>query len=489
MRRRRQRKYGVAIMAGAWKMLGAREKSAFGLAGRQPRPALLPVLAAALLFSSAVSMPVQAESLSAALSAAYRNNPQLMAERANLRATDEGVAKAKSGWRPRVSVNGQMVRGVRKTTPLPGTSQDYNSQQIGITLQQPLFDGFKTAYGVKAAKAQVKAGRQNLLATEQQVLLDAVLAYMNVVRDAEIVRLRKVNVKVLRQQLRATRDRFNVGDVTRTDVSQARAALAGAQAQLAQAQAELANSRAAYEEVVGHKPRNLRFPRRLPKTLPRSLRSALDIAARRNPQVVAAAFGEQAARHAVEVAFGDLLPKLNLQAGLSYSRNKTEGSPASKTRDANIALALDVPLYSGGYNHANVREARHKAEAASLQVAVARRAVQKSVVQAWYNLQAAKRLISAATAQVQAARLAYQGVLEEYKAGSRTTLDVLNARQALNNARVELVKARAAKVSSAYALLAAMGGLTAARLGLAVARHDAAAHYERVKNKPWGTRD
>ena len=449
-----------------------------------------PLLAlAGAIFLSVMSLPVQAESLSAALAAAYRNNPQLMAARADLRATDEGVAKAKSGWRPQVSVNGQAAWGVRKTTPLPGAWQDYNSQQISITLKQPLFDGFKTTYGVKAAKAQVKAGQQDLLATEQQVLLDAVLAYMNVVRDAEIVRLRKVNVQVLRKQLLATRDRFNVGDVTRTDVSQAQAALAGAQAQLAQAQAELANSRATYEEVVGHKPRNLRFPRHLPKSLPRNLRSALDIAARRNPQVVAAAFGEQAALHAVEVAFGDLLPKLNLQAGLSYNRNKTEGSPASKTRDANIALALDVPLYAGGYNHANVREARHKAEAASLQVAVARRAVQKSVVQAWYNLQAAKRLIAAASAQVQAAKLAYQGVLEEYKAGSRTTLDVLNARQTLNNARVELVQARAAKISSAYTLLAAMGELTAARLGLAVARHDAEVHYQHVKNKLWGTRD
>ncbi len=434
-----------------------------------------------------------AETLASALSSAYRNNPQLMASQADLRATDEEVAKAKSGWRPRVNVTAGATLGHRYTTPLlvPGGKKgvDYDQEQVAITLQQPLFDGFKTEYGVKAAKAQVKAGRQNLLATEQQVLLDAVLAYMNVVRDGEIVRLRRRNVRVLKEQLRAVRDRFNVGDVTRTDVSQAESALAGARAQLAQAQADLENSRAAYEEVVGRKPRGLRFPKRLPRILPGSLRAALSRAARRNPQVLAAAFGEEAARHAVEVAFGDLLPKLNLQGSLSFSRNKTEGSRATRTRDANIGLSLQVPLYSGGYNHANVRQARHKAEAAGLQVAVARRAVNKAVVQAWYNLQAARRLISAASAQVKAARLAYQGVLEEYKAGSRTTLDVLNARQALNNARVELVKARAAKVSSAYALLAAMGELTAQRLRLRVALHQPKQHFDLVKDQLVGTRD
>ncbi len=433
--------------------------------------------------------PARSESLVSALSHAYATNPKLAAERASLRATDEGVAKAKSGWRPKVSAAASATVGTSKTKPMPNAWRKYDNERVSITLQQPIFDGLKTHYGVLAAKAQVKAGRQNLLATEQQVLLDAVMAYMNVVRDREIVRLRRRNVKVFREQLRATRDRFNVGDVTRTDVSQAEAALAGARAQLAQAQAQLADSEAAYEEVIGRKPNGVYFPRRLPRALPRTLAEALRRAARKNPQVLAAAYGEEAARHAVEVAFGDLLPKLNLQASLSYNRNKQERQRPNRTRDANIGLSLQVPLYSGGYNHAAVREARHKAEAAALQVAVARRAVEKAVVQAWYNLQAAKRLIAAASAQVRAAKLAYNGVREEYKAGSRTTLDVLNARQDLNNARVELVKARAAKVSSAYALLAAMGELTARRLGLRVARYDARPHYERVKNRWLGTRD
>ena len=430
-----------------------------------------------------------AESLRAALSDAYRNNPKLLAARAGLLASDEGVAKARSGWLPKVNASGSATLGRKKVTPMPGRVQKYENEQVAITLQQPLFDGMKTWYGVAAAKAQVKAGQQNLFATEQEVLLDAVMAYMNVVRDREIVRLRRKNVKVFREQLRATRDRFNVGDVTRTDVSQAEAALAGARAQLAQAEAALAESRAAYEEVIGHKPNGVGFPRRLPRFLPRTLTEALRRAARKNPQVLAAAYGEEAARHAVEVAFGDLLPKLNLQAQLSYNRYKERGNLPVKTRDANIGLSITVPLFNGGYNHAAVREARHKAEQAAQQVAVARRAVEKAVVQAWFNLQAARRLIAAASAQVRAAELAYKGVREEYKAGSRTTLDVLNARQALNNARVELVKARAAKVSSAYALLAATGDLTARKLRLAVAPYDPKDHYDRANMKFFGTSD
>ena len=430
-----------------------------------------------------------AESLRAALSDAYRNNPKLMAARAGLRATDEGVAKVRSGWLPKVNASGRLTAGRKKVTPLPGKVQKYTNEQLAITLQQPIFDGLKTYYGVAAAKAQVKAGQQNLFATEQEVLLDAVMAYMNVVRDREIVRLRKKNVKVFREQLRATQDRFKVGDVTRTDVSQAEAALAGARAQLAQAEAALAESRAAYEEVIGHKPNGVGFPRHLPRFMPRTLTEALRRAARKNPQVLAAAYGEEAARHAVEVAFGDLLPKLNLQAQWSYNRYKEKSKLPVKTRDANIGLSLTVPLFNGGYNHAAVREARHKAEQAAQQVAVARRAVEKAVVQAWFNLQAARRLIAAASAQVKAAELAYKGVREEYKAGSRTTLDVLNARQALNNARVELVKARAAKVSSAYALLAATGDLTARRLHLAAAPYDPKRHYKRANMKFFGTRD
>ncbi len=449
---------------------------------------MLPGLVMAALCGGALTPHAQAESLRAALSSAYSSNPEISSERARLKATDEGVSKARAGWRPKVIVNGSATLGVKKTTPMPGDSRNYDSESISITLSQPIFDGFKTGARVRGAKAAVRAGQQNLLAVEQKVLLDAATAYMNVVRDREIVRLRKRNITVLREQLEAVRSRFSVGEVTRTDVSQARAALAQARAAHAQARAALAASRASYEKAVGQRPGRLVFPRRLPR-LPRSLAAALKRAERLNPQILAAAWARAAAEHNIMATRGDLLPSLDLQAQLSATRNNEEKSPVVKTRDARIMATLKIPLYQGGFVHASVREAKHNAEAARLSVAVARRAVRQQVMAAWSNLTAARQVITSSRAAVDAARLAYNGVREEYKAGSRTTLDVLNARQTLLDARVSLISARASEITAAYALLAAIGELTAHRLRLSVAAYDAAAHYRAVKSKWIGTGD
>lgn len=435
----------------------------------------------------AAAVPASAETLMQALSSAYGNNPDIAAERARLKATDEGVAKAKSGWRPSVFANGTAKTGVSKTTPLPGSSKSYDYESVSITLTQPVFNGFKTVESVRSAKAAVRAGRQNLLAVEQQVLLDAATAYMNVVRDREILRLRARNITVLKEQLQSTIARYKVGEVTKTDVSQARAALAQARSDYAQAKAQLAATIAAYEKVVGHKPGRLKFPRSCPK-LPLGLKDALARASRINPNILAAAYSQKAAEHNVKAVFGDLLPSVSIQASLSASRNKVEDSNSTKTRDASIMGTISIPIYQGGFVHASVREARHKAEAARLSVAVARRAVRQQVVSAWNNLIAARQVISAARAQVTASRRAYEGVREEYKAGSRTTLDVLNAQQTLLNARVSLVSARAAEMTAAFSLLAAIGELTAWRLGLKVAAYDPTEHYKAVKSKLFGTR-
>ena len=446
----------------------------------------LAVLAAGLAVMAGAGQA--AESLNAALGRAYLNNPQIAAERAALRATDEGVAKAKSGWRPQVFANGSVAVGHKKVTPLPGFGQNYDSENVSITLTQPVFNGFKTVEGVRRAKAAVRAGRQNLLAVEQKVLLSAASAYLNVVRDRKILHLRQRNITVLREQLKATKARFKVGEITRTDVSQSRAALAKARADAAQARAQLAASQAAYAQAVGHKPGRLRFPRHCPR-LPRSLRAALARAGRLNPGILAAAYNAQAARHGIKVAYGDLLPSLSVQAQLSASRNKAEGFAPNRTRDARIMGMVSVPLYQGGLVHASVREARHKAQAARLGIMVARRNVRQQVVSAWNNLVAARQVISATRARVSAARLALDGVRQEYKVGSRTTLDVLNARQTLLDAQVALASARTAEMTAAYSLLAAIGELTAHRLHLRVAVYDPTRHYLRAKSQLFGTRD
>jgi TolC family type I secretion outer membrane protein len=458
-----------------------------GRGGPKARPRAGAVLLAAslLVFTGAAA---SAETLRQALSRAYMNNPDIAAERARLRATDEGVAKAKSGWRPQVSVSGTATLGHTHTSPASpalGRGWDYNQQSVTITLNQPVFNGFKTVESVRQAKAGVQAGRQNLLAVEQQVLLDATMAYMDVVRDREIVRLRRRNIQVLKEQLAATQARFKVGEVTKTDVQQARAALAKARSDYAQAKAQLAASRANYERVVGHMPGRLRFPKRLPR-LPRTLQAALARAERLNPGILAAAYNARAAEHAIKVALADLYPQLSLSASFTASRSKNEGQQATRSRDARIMGTLTIPIYQGGMVHASVREARHKAEAARLGEMSARQEVRKQVISAWNNLIAARQVIAAASAQVRAAKLAYEGVKEEYKVGSRTTLDVLNARQTLLDARVALISARTAEVQAAYGLLAAIGELTATRLGLAVAAYDPAAHYQAVKDKWFG---
>ncbi len=463
-----------------------------GAAGAWPlwRAGLLPLLAGGALLFSSLASPAGAESLAAALSSAYLNNPQIAAERASLKATDMGVTKAKSGWRPQVFANGSVTVGHQHVNrpPLPATGQNYDLENVSITLTQPVFSGFRTIESVRQAKAAVRAGRQNLLAVEQKVLLDAATAYMNVVRDRQILQLRRRNITVLQEQLEATQARFRVGEITKTDVSQARAALAAARSAHAQARAALAASRAAYEQAVGHKPGRLAFPRHCPP-VPRTLQAALARAARLNPQILAAAYNAAAAHHGVKVAFGALLPTVSLQAQLSASRSKYEGSGAAKVRDARIMGTISIPLYQGGAAHAAVGEARHRADAADLGVHVARRAVRQQVYTAWSNLLATRQVISAASAQVAAARLALDGVRQEYKVGSRTTLDVLNARQTLLDARVSLVSARAAEMTAAYGLLAAIGDLTAHRLRLRVAVYDPTAHYRRVKSKLFGTRD
>lgn len=415
------------------------------------------------------SSPAGAETLRAALAAAWRDNPQITAERARQDAREEKIEQARGGWRPQVSVKANATAGVKTVTPDPlGTqSGGYGNYNITLNVGQSLYDGGRTRANVERARAGAAAGRYSVLLTEQRVLLDAVNAYMDVVRDQRIVAMRARNIRVLKAQLDAARARLQAGEITRTGVAQARAALAQARADYAQAQAVLAASKARYRQAVGHAPSRLSFPRHLPR-LPRSLAAALTRAGRHHPQTLAAAWQYEAAGHGVEAARAGLRPQLSLQGQLGYSGSGQLGQPAAGRHGMDIRLlgVLEVPLYQGGVARSAVREAEHSARAANLSVAAARRAVRQQVVSAWNNLLSLNDMIVAAMAQVRAAKLALDGVQAEYEAGTRTTQDVLNARQALLSARVNLVTARASRVKAAYALLAAIGDLTARRLGL-----------------------
>ncbi|MBL8791340.1 MAG: TolC family outer membrane protein [Rhizobiales bacterium] len=440
-------------------------------------------IAGVAVFFMGMMPAAQAESFKEALVSAYRSNPTLQAERARQRGTDELVPTAKSGWRPQITAGGQYKQNYASGKGVPGTV-DWDSPSVNIELTQPLFRGFKTVEGVAEAKESVKAGRQQLLAVEQQVLLDAATAYMNVIRDRRILALREQNVTNLQRQANAARARFEAGEVTRTDVSQAQARVSGAKAQVASARATLAESSARYAQIIGHKPDKLASPGFAKN--PKSLSAAVDIASTVNPNILAAMHVQLAQEHNIEVVKGDLLPSASLVASASTShdaRSETDGQQTSYS----VAGVVSVPIYEGGSVYSAVRRAKQLESQRRIEIVEAARSVVKGVTTAWSFLAAAREGIASAKAQVSAAADALNGVRQEYLVGSRSTIDVLNAEQEVINARINLVSAEHDQLLASYELQAAIGKLTARNLGLAGPYYDAKENYRLVKNKWIGT--
>ncbi|WP_286828424.1 MULTISPECIES: TolC family outer membrane protein [Kordiimonas] len=432
---------------------------------------------------------VSAESLEEALAAAYESNPQLMAQRAALRATDEGVSQANSGFLP--SLSGTYSYSETKgTQTLPNGSSDIDTEtdSYQLSLSQNIFNGFRDRNAVRGAKNSVMAGRAQLQSVEQQVLLEAVTAYMNVLRDEAVVDLNKNNVQVLERQLQASQDRFRVGEVTRTDVAQSEARLEGAKSNLLTAEATLASSRAQYRRVVGHTPAGLETPTGQP-TLPASLDEAIEVAMELSPGVIAARYSEKAAREDVKQASGALLPSVdafarwdkNVRAGAAAA-NQLSGSDATT-----VGVQLSVPLYQGGSRYSTIRRAKQVRSQRVMEIRQAERVAQENVFVAWDQYRAAVGQIKSTEAQVRASEIALEGVRQEAYVGSRTTLDVLNAEQELLNARVALVRAQRDEAVTAYSLVSAVGKLTAKDLRLGVAAYNPERYYDKVDTKFIGT--
>jgi TolC family type I secretion outer membrane protein len=450
----------------------------------------------------AVALPLaaadaRAESLDAALAKTYLGNPTLNAARAGQRATDEQVPQALSGWRPTVTVTGTIGHDWTDTTsykidddgnPLTPkrtvtTTTSTDPGSVTISLAQPLFRGFATVEGTRSAESTVLAGQQNLLATEQSVLFSAVQAYMDVYARRQLVALQQENVKVLEAQLDAANERFKVGEITRTDVAQAQASLSLARGDLASARANLAAAMASYIQVVGGDPGKLAYPR-IPK-LPANVEAAIAIAEETNPSILAAAFVEDASVHRIGVARAPLLPQLAFQADASMKDDL--GAVGGHTEEAAVAGVLTIPLYEAGAVYSRVREAKQLASQRRIEVIEMARAVRQAVAASWSLLSASRQLIAAAADQVKAAKLALDGVRQEFAAGTRTTLDVLDAQAVVVSARTNLVNAQRNQVIAAYQLLSAIGHLTARDLGLDVPYYDAEENYRRVRNKLIGT--
>jgi outer membrane protein len=441
------------------------------------------MFATAALSSLMLAAPAHAESLTDALAAAYQSNPALQAQRAQLRATDEQVPQALSGWRPAIQAQGT-YGAVRDDTTLnaPAASAVTHSRPLTatVTLSQNLFRGGQTVNATEQAESSVLAGRAGLTSAEQSILLTAVQAYMNVIRDEGVVGLNRNNVEVLKRQLEATRDRFRVGELTRTDVAQSEARLSGARTSLTQAEAQLTASRAAYAKVIGQAPGTLERPGAV-ANLPQSEEEAREIAVRANPDLIAARKSEEASRAAIKVAKGTLLPSFDVQASYQYARD-----PSTTIRDnEETALigVLTVPLYQSGVEYSRVRQAKELNSQSRMQIAAVQRGVDEAVQNAWELLRSARANIISSQEQVKASEIALEGVKQEEQVGSQTTLDVLNAEQELLNARVSLVSAERDEAVAEYSLLAATGQLTAKNLQLPVKYYDPVKNYEEVRDK------
>ena len=430
-------------------------------------------------------MPVSAETINEALAHAYQSSSKLDAARATLRATDEEVARANSGYRP--VITGTADTGYQDSTSKPAialTNGETHPRGYGVQAVQPLFRGGRVLNTVRGAEATVRAGREILRGVEQQVLLDSSTSYLDVIRDLAIVRLRENNVRILTEDLKQTRERFAVGEVTRTDVAQSEANLAAARSALDLARSNLQTSRANYERNIGNAPGSMVEPRPIDRLLPKTLDEAVSISSRENPTVVNALYNEQAARHAVDTIWGELLPSAQLTA--SYNKRFDPSVSTAETDTKSIVGSITVPLYSGGEVQARVRQAKQTHISRIQQIEQARTEVKALVATAWATLVASRAQLVSDNAQVAAAQTALNGVREEERVGQRTLLDVLNAEQVLLNAQVAVVTDRHNIGVATYTVMSTVGRLNIQELAVVDTVYDPEQHYHEIRRQWWG---
>jgi outer membrane protein len=514
-------------------------------------------------FAISAATPSVAETLESALAKAYQGNPTLNASRAGVRAIDENVAIAQSGYRPQVNVGAQIgvqyiqtrsattaaaaagasstgastalggnllgssstgttsTTGLGTTTSTTGlgtsgsgvagqstvsgsgptstTAEVTSAQTItsnrtvrttylpstaSLTVSQTLFNGFQTDNLTRRAESTVYSQRETLRFTELTVLYNAVQAYMNVLSNTATLELNRNNVEVLEEQLRQTRDRFNVGEVTRTDVAQAEARLAGARSQVSAAESALRTSIGVYRQNIGVEPRQLAPGRPLDRFVPASLDAAIAIGLREHPQIVSAIHAVDAAEAQVKVLEGQLAPQVSLQGSLSQVYDQT--GPNQSLFVGFVGGRLNIPIYEGGQTYAQIRQAKETVGQTRIQVDQVRDQIRAQIVDFWGRLEAAKAQVIAAQAQVQANEVALNGVREEARVGQRTTLDVLNAQQELLTSRVNLIVAQRDRVIFSYGVVQAIGQLTARFTALPVEYYSAKVHYDQVKDLWFG---
>ena len=457
------------------------------------------VFIAMALAAAGAPRPAAAETIEGALAHAYENNPQLNAQRAIVRQTDEGVAQALSGYRPTLSATAAIGEQFTNETgiipPIPPglpngaafTIKGYTTpKSIGFSGQQTLFNGQQTANRVRSAESQVSQARETLRMLEQSVLLSAATVYMDMSRDAANLEVQQNNLRILDRTLKDTRNRFSAGQVTLTDVAQAEAQLAAGEASLHAAESTLMTTKANYRRIIGNDPANLAPAAPVDRLAPPAMNAAIALGAAQNPSVLAALYGVDVAQLQVKIAEGALWPTLALQGSVQQQTLPNIITPNLFLGTA--MLNLTVPIYQGGAEYSAIRLDKETVAQQRLNVDQVRDQTRANVVQAWGQLQAAKAQVEAAHRQNEASERALNGVRNEAQAGQRTTLDLLNAQQALVNARVSLIVAQHDRVVASYSLVSAVGRLSAEVLGLPVSLYDPATHYHQIRDAWFGMR-
>ena len=447
---------------------------------RRFRLACLPAAVLAIALPAAAA----ADTLLEAMAKAYVANPLLEAARARLREIDEGVPQALSGWRPVVTASGNAGYGQYHSEGRAGGlngTESRNPSRVQVQAVQPLYSG-STAPRLEAAKHRVSAQRARLAATEQAVFLDTGIAFMDAVRDQAVVDLTVNNVTVLRRRLQAARDQFEVGEVTRTDVSQAEARLARAIAEQVSAEGSLEAARARYQHVVGELPGRLEQPSPL-AGLPQTKDEAIGAAAEDNPNVAAARFDEFAVQQDVEAIRGELLPTVSLVGTVSHAND--QGRRGFRNNDAVLSATISVPLYEAGRTTSRRRQAVELASRARALIESRRRDAVEQAVAAWESLESARARLESLTTEVRASEIALDGLQQEAEVGTRTLLDVLDAEQDLLDARVNVVRTKRSEAVASYQLAAATGRLTVEAQQVPVTPYDVRIHYDRVRALRW----
>jgi TolC family type I secretion outer membrane protein len=438
---------------------------------------LITALCAGLLLDGASAM-----SLHDALAIAYKNNPDLKSERAGLQALDESMPQALSGFLPDVTIS--YTRGRNRNRANGNARNQFTSDTRALTINQPIFDGGRTLAAIDEAGAQIEAGRETLRDAEQTLLGNAVAAYMDVLRTREVLKLSQHNENVLAEQLRASEQRFELGESTKTDVSQSKSRLARAQSDRITAEGDVVTAEAVFKRIyLMDAPATIRMPENLPK-LPASYHEGLELAIQNNPRLQSLHHSYEAAGYNVNEQKGVLLPTVDLVGTISRSDNPSFFTQSSD--DERLTLDVTVPLFQGGDEYSAIREAKRSREQVGYSVDETRNQIVEQFTSAWQQINTAKANVEAGEANVDAAEVALDGVQKEYEFGSRTTLDVLDAEQERFDAKVNLITAKRNYVVATYNVLNTVGDLTAQKLSLNTPIYDPKSHYRKVRYKVIG---